>query len=86
VARAHRGAVRQALDRQRLADAFARPSEYRRKTAVRPVGLRQRRELRLAARPAMVDDELLRSALGDGLAEILRNKRQREVDTGGDPG
>jgi hypothetical protein len=38
------------------------------------------------ARAAVIDDEMLRRALGDRLAEILGDERQREIDAGGDAG
>jgi len=40
----------------------------------------------IAPGAAIVDHELLRSALGDALAQILGDERQREVDAGGDAG
>jgi hypothetical protein len=36
----------------------------------------------LAARAAVIDDEFPGDALRDGLAEILGNERQRQIDAG----
>ena len=60
--------------------------EQRREPAAGPIRLEQRRELRLPAGPAVIDHELLRGTLGDRLAEILGDQRQREIDAGGDAG
>ena len=71
---------------QALVEPLARPGEQRREPAAGAVGFEQRRELRLPARPTVIDHELLRGALGDGLAQILGDERQRQVDSGGDAG
>ena len=65
VARAHGGAVGQALDGQRLGEVRAHPLDQRREAARPPAQLHQGRELRLAAGPPLVNDELLRRPAGD---------------------
>ncbi|MBP7589523.1 MAG: hypothetical protein KBA72_16320 [Thermoanaerobaculia bacterium] len=49
----------------------------------RATDIEERGELRLAARPALMDDELLREPAGDGGDEVVLDQREREVDAGG---
>lgn len=52
----------------------------------RAADLEEGGELRLPARPALVDDELLRDAADDGGPEVVLDQREREVDPRGDAG
>ena len=69
-----------------LAEMLARPAQQRAEAPAGPVQLQQRRELRLAAGPAVVDHQLLRGPRARRLAEILGDHGQRQVDAGGDAG
>ncbi len=77
VARAHRRLLGQMVDAQIFIQPLARPGEQRAEPAARPFQIEQRRELRLAARPLAIDDELLGGAAGDLLAQILGDQRER---------
>jgi hypothetical protein len=71
IARAHRRRIRKALDRQRFVQPLPNPAEQAAETAVRPVQFEQGGELRLAARSAVINDKLLRSAVSHVVAEIV---------------
>ena len=86
VPRAHGGAVGEALDGQRLGEMRAHPLDQLDEAAGPPAQFHERRELRLAAGPALVDDELLRRPAGDVGAEIVLDEGQRQIDAGGDAG
>ena len=64
VARAHRGAAGQSLNVQRLVQPLARPGQQGAEPAARPVELEQGGELRLAARTAVIDHQLLGGRAG----------------------
>src|SRR4029079_11966054 len=81
ISRAHAGLRRKFLDGKTLAQIAAHVVEQRREAAIRALELEQCRELRLAPRPAVVDDELLRDLARDGFAEVFGDQREREVDT-----
>ncbi len=83
---AHVGLLGQALHGQILIEMLARPGEQRLEAAARRFQFEQRRELRLPARAAVIDDELLRGRLRDLVAELVGDHRQREIDAGGDAG
>ena len=69
---------RQPLDVEAVAKMRAHP---RHKLAERAIAsLRQRHELRLSARAAVVNDQLLRHAPRQRLAMVLRDHGQRHVD------
>src|SRR3982074_2109311 len=83
--RTHAGLFGEVLDRQWRIEMLARPAEQRSEAPGRRLQFQERGELRLAAAAAVVEHELPRSFLRDLLAEILRDKRQRQIDAGGDP-
>lgn len=84
IPRTHRGARRQAFHAELLVEMLARPAQHRGEPSVGAIQFQQSRELRLAARPAVIDDQLLRGLARDPLAEIVGDHRQREVNAGGD--
>jgi hypothetical protein len=84
VPRAHGGTVGEAFHRQRFREMRAHPLDQFHKAAGSPTHLHQPRELRLAARPSLMHDELLRGVACDLRAEIVLDEREREVDTGRD--
>ena len=86
IARAHAGLGRELLHREPLAQIAAHVIEQRREAAVGALELEQRRELRLPTRPAVIHHELLRHLARHGLAQILGDERQRQVDARGDAG
>ncbi len=86
VPRAHRGAVGQALDGQRLGEVRPHPLHQPGEAARPPAQLHEGRELRLPAGPAPVDDELLRRPAGGLRAEVVLDEGQGQVDAGGDAG
>jgi hypothetical protein len=49
-----------------------------------PAQLNESGELRLATRPALVDDELLRSPACDICAEVILDQGKSQIDTGRD--
>lgn len=64
---------------------LAHPVDQRGETAGPPAELDEGGELRLAARPAPVDDELLRDAPPDVRTEIVLDQGDRQVDAGRNP-
>jgi hypothetical protein len=85
VAGAHVRPAGQLFDVQGLAEVLAGPGQQAVEAGAR-VQLQKRRELRLAAGSAVVDDQLLGGLAGDVLAEVGGDHRQGQVDPGGDPG
>ena len=83
VARAHGGALGEMLDRQWLGEMLAHPVDQVGEAARLPTDVEASRELRLSARPTLVDDQLLRRMTGDVGAEIVLDQRECEVDAGG---
>lgn len=85
VARAHRHTHGELLDCQPLRQVGAHPVEQRREGSDVAAKLGQSGKLRLPARAAVVDDHLLRHAPRDGLAQIIGDERQRQIDPRADP-
>ena len=86
MSRAHGRLVGQPLDAKWLGEPFAHPVHQPGEPPVHAAHIEQRRELGLAARPALVDHQLLGCLLGDRAAQVVLDQRQRQVDAGGDAG
>jgi hypothetical protein len=84
LAQAHADLVRQALDGEPFGDVIASIPNGRGNPVVLGRQIDGRGELRLSAMAAMVDDEVLGHAFGDGKAVVLLDQSQREIDPGRD--
>src|SRR6266852_3447542 len=65
---------------------LAGPAQQRSEATAGCLQFQERGELRLAAAAALIEHELARGFLRDLVAEIFRDKRQRQIDAGADPG
>ena len=84
LAQAHANRLRQTLDGERLGDVITSMANG----SGNPVILRRQingsGELGLSAMAAMVDNEVLGHAFGEGKAKVLLDQSQREIDPGRD--
>lgn len=84
VARTHECACRQVVDAVSILQMLAYMIEEWIERTERALQGQQRRELRLAARSTVVDDQFLRPGAGTFVAGVLGDHGQSEIDAGGD--
>jgi hypothetical protein len=82
LAPAHAGCLRQMLERQCYGYVITGIAEGSGNMVVLGCQIDRGCELRLSAMAAMVDDEVLCNALGDGETMVLLDQGQREIDSG----
>jgi len=86
LAQAHARRFRQAFDGEHFGDVVAGIAKSRGNSIILWCQINGRCELRLPAVAAMVDDEVLGHAFGDGKTMVFFDQRQRKVDAGRDTG
>jgi len=84
LAQAHANRFRQTRDGERLGDVITGMANGRGNPVILWRQIEGRCELGLSAIAAMVDNEVLRHAFGDGKAMVLLDQSQREIDPGRD--
>jgi hypothetical protein len=84
LAQAHANRLRQTLDGDRLGDVITSMANGSGNPVILWRQIDGSCELGLSAIAAMVDNEVLCHAVGDGKTKVLLDQRQREIDAGRD--
>jgi len=84
LAQAHADLLRQTLDGKPFGDVITSIADGSANSVIRWCQIDGSCELRLSAMAAMVDNEVLCHAFGDGKTMVLLDQSQREIDAGRD--